>query len=64
MDAQPLNLPHRCPFVCFVSFVVNHPGLALAGNALRGVGIPDAIASGEAAARVVLDAQAGVMSGQ
>jgi oxygen-dependent protoporphyrinogen oxidase len=36
-----------------------HPGLALAGNALRGVGIPDAIASGEAAARAVLDACAG-----
>src|SRR5262249_40040274 len=27
-----------------------HPGLALAGNAYHGVGIPDAIASGEAAA--------------
>jgi oxygen-dependent protoporphyrinogen oxidase len=28
----------------------HHPGLALAGNAYRGVGLPDCIASGEAAA--------------
>lgn len=31
----------------------SHPGLALAGNAYRGVGVPDAIASGEAAAVAV-----------
>lgn len=31
-----------------------HPGLALAGNAYRGVGVPDAIASGEAAAAAVI----------
>jgi oxygen-dependent protoporphyrinogen oxidase len=31
-----------------------HPGLALAGNAYRGVGIPDVIASGEAAAGGIL----------
>ncbi len=42
----------------------NHPGLALAGNALRGVGIPDAITSGEAAARVVLEAHASASAGQ
>jgi oxygen-dependent protoporphyrinogen oxidase len=30
-----------------------HPGLALAGAAYRGVGIPDCIASGEAAAERV-----------
>ncbi len=30
-----------------------HPGLSLAGNAYRGVGIPDCIASGEAAAEQV-----------
>lgn len=29
-----------------------HPGLALAGNSLYGVGVPDAISSGEAAAKV------------
>ncbi|HVX37931.1 MAG TPA: protoporphyrinogen oxidase [Gemmatimonadaceae bacterium] len=34
------------------------PGLALAGNALRGVGIPDCIASGQRAADVVLAALA------
>ncbi|MCG8554624.1 MAG: protoporphyrinogen oxidase [Proteobacteria bacterium] len=31
-----------------------HPGLALAGAAFRGVGIPDAVRSGEAAAEAVL----------
>ena len=31
-----------------------HPGLALAGNALRGVGLPDAIFSGEVAAESVM----------
>ncbi|MDQ3656133.1 MAG: FAD-dependent oxidoreductase, partial [Chloroflexota bacterium] len=31
-----------------------HPGLALAGSAFRGVGIPDVIASGEAAASAIL----------
>jgi oxygen-dependent protoporphyrinogen oxidase len=44
--------------------VGGHPWLALAGNAYRGVGIPDCIASGEAAAeRVVagLDAAAGAL---
>ena len=34
--------------------VAEHPGLALAGAAYRGVGIPDCIASGEAAAERVL----------
>ena len=32
-----------------------HPGLALAGNAYRGVGIADCVRSGEAAAQSVLD---------
>jgi oxygen-dependent protoporphyrinogen oxidase len=36
-----------------------HPGLALAGAAYRGVGIPDCIASGEEAARSVARALAG-----
>jgi oxygen-dependent protoporphyrinogen oxidase len=34
-----------------------HPRLALAGAAYRGVGIPDCIASGEAAAERVLQAR-------
>ena len=36
-----------------------HPGLAVAGAAYRGVGIPDCIASGEAAAESVASALAG-----
>lgn len=36
------------------SLTRSHSGLALASNALRGVGIPDAIVSGEAAAEAVL----------
>jgi oxygen-dependent protoporphyrinogen oxidase len=38
--------------------VARHPGLALAGAAYRGVGIPDCIASGEAAAESVARALA------
>jgi oxygen-dependent protoporphyrinogen oxidase len=36
--------------------VAAHPGLYLAGNAYRGVGIPDCIASGEAAAEALFEA--------
>jgi oxygen-dependent protoporphyrinogen oxidase len=36
------------------SGVRRHPGLAVAGNAYRGVGLPDVIASGEAAAAAIL----------
>jgi oxygen-dependent protoporphyrinogen oxidase len=39
--------------------LAEHPGLAVAGAAYRGVGIPDCIASGEAAAESVLRALAG-----
>ena len=38
---------------------LSHPGLAVAGAAYRGVGIPDCIASGEAAAESVARALAG-----
>jgi protoporphyrinogen/coproporphyrinogen III oxidase len=38
------------------ALVAAHPGLALAGAAYRGVGIPDCIASGEAAAESVVRA--------
>lgn len=31
--------------------LAEHPGLYVAGNAYRGIGLPDCIASGEAAAR-------------
>ena len=36
------------------SLTARHHGLALAGNAYRGVGVPDAISSGESAAQAVL----------
>ena len=36
--------------------VARHPGLALAGNAYRGVGLADGVRSGEAAAQAVLSA--------
>ena len=39
--------------------VLEHPGLALAGAAYRGVGVPDCIASGEAAAESVAQALVG-----
>ena len=39
-----------------------HPGLALAGAAYRGVGIPDCIHSGEEAARAIASSLAGVRS--
>jgi protoporphyrinogen/coproporphyrinogen III oxidase len=35
--------------------IAKYPGLALAGNAYRGVGIPDCVASGEAAAAAILE---------
>lgn len=38
--------------------VAGHPGLAIAGNALTGVGIPDCIHSGEQAAEQVLEGTA------
>jgi oxygen-dependent protoporphyrinogen oxidase len=34
--------------------LAEHPGLFVAGSAYKGVGIPDCIASGEAAAEAVL----------
>ena len=42
------------------SLVTQHPGLALAGNYLHGVGIPDAITSGELAAESILGATSDV----
>jgi protoporphyrinogen/coproporphyrinogen III oxidase len=41
------------------ALIAEHPGLALAGAAYRGVGIPDCIASGEAAAESVAQALVG-----
>jgi oxygen-dependent protoporphyrinogen oxidase len=39
--------------------LAKHPGLALCGNAYRGVGIPDCIRSAEEAAERVWDCVAG-----
>ena len=39
--------------------LAEHPGLAVAGAAYRGVGIPDCIRSGETAAESVVRALAG-----
>ncbi len=44
------------------ALAARHPGLALAGNAYRGVGIPDSVRSGEEAARRLLDHQPSSMA--
>jgi len=41
------------------ALVAQHPGLAVAGAAYRGVGIPDCVSSGEAAAESVVEALSG-----
>ena len=41
------------------ALVAQHPGLAVAGAAYRGVGIPDCVASGEAAAESAVEALSG-----
>jgi protoporphyrinogen/coproporphyrinogen III oxidase len=41
--------------------VARHPGLAVCGNALTGVGIPDCIHSGEQAAEQVLESTSGLI---
>jgi oxygen-dependent protoporphyrinogen oxidase len=54
MPQYVLGHPERVERV--EALVAEHPGLALAGAAYRGVGIPDCIASGEAAAASVVEA--------
>lgn len=54
----PLGMPqyvlgHRARLARIESLVREHPGLALAGAAYRGVGIPDCVRSGEEAADAV-----------
>ena len=44
------------------SYLAEHPGLALAGAAYRGVGIPDCIESGERAAGSVVRSPATALS--
>lgn len=48
------TLGHADRLAQMAAALQRHPGLAMAGAAFHGVGIPDAIASGQAAARKVL----------
>jgi oxygen-dependent protoporphyrinogen oxidase len=58
-DAMPqYHVGHAGRVSQVAAVVARHAGLYLAGNAYRGVGIPDAVKSGEDAAKAVL-AQAG-----
>lgn len=50
------NVGHTTKVNKIESLVAKYPGLALAGNAYHGVGIPDCITSGESAAAAVLQA--------
>jgi oxygen-dependent protoporphyrinogen oxidase len=52
MPQYQVGHPHRVAAI--QACVARHPGLAVAGNALSGVGIPDCIHSGEEAAERVL----------
>ncbi|HEY0780785.1 MAG TPA: protoporphyrinogen oxidase, partial [Gemmatirosa sp.] len=57
IDAMPqYTLGHGARVARVTERVATHPWLALAGNAYQGVGIPDCIRSGEAAADRVLTA--------
>jgi oxygen-dependent protoporphyrinogen oxidase len=40
------------------ALITRLPGFALAGNAYRGIGIPDCVRSGEEAAQALVDAAA------
>ncbi|HEY2386043.1 MAG TPA: protoporphyrinogen oxidase [Candidatus Binatia bacterium] len=53
------HLGHRARLVRIDAAVARHPGLALAGNAYRGVGSPDSVHSGESAAERVAGVPAG-----
>jgi oxygen-dependent protoporphyrinogen oxidase len=56
-DAMPqYNLGHQELLKVIQSAIENLPGLALAGNGYRGIGIPDCIHSGQAAAEKILAA--------
>jgi oxygen-dependent protoporphyrinogen oxidase len=48
------NIGHLARLARIDHVIARHPGLALAGNAYRGVGIPDCIVSGQRAADSVL----------
>lgn len=50
------NLGHPEKLANITKLLKNHPGLALAGNGYRGIGIPDCIHSGELAVETLLPA--------
>jgi oxygen-dependent protoporphyrinogen oxidase len=55
-NAMPqYNLGHPARLQAIEARLAAHPGLALAGNGYRGIGIPDCIHSGEIAASQVLE---------
>ncbi|MCG2786025.1 MAG: protoporphyrinogen oxidase [Anaerolineae bacterium] len=55
-NAMPqYNLGHPAKLAQIDSALANHPGLALAGNGYRGIGIPDCIHSGEVAVEKILN---------
>ncbi len=57
-NAMPqYNLGHPETLNRIEAALERHPGLALAGNGYRGIGIPDCIHSGELAVRRILSAQ-------
>jgi oxygen-dependent protoporphyrinogen oxidase len=59
-DAFPqYRVHHLLRATAIESAARRHPALAVAGSAYRGVGIPACVASGRAAARLVLDEVAG-----
>jgi len=46
---------HRARVRAARAAAARHPGLALAGNSYEGVGLPDCVRDGEAAARAVFE---------
>jgi oxygen-dependent protoporphyrinogen oxidase len=49
------NLGHPEILARIDAALENHPGLALAGNGYRGIGIPDCIHSGEVAVKKIVE---------
>ena len=57
-NAMPqYNLGHPAKLAQIESALGNHPGLALAGNGYRGIGIPDCINSGKVAVEKIIESR-------
>jgi oxygen-dependent protoporphyrinogen oxidase len=57
-NAMPqYNLGHPAKLAQIDSALGNHPGLALAGNGYRGIGIPDCINSGKVAVEKIIESR-------